>query len=291
MRACSQNYTTDCFILKLDIQWFFMAIDKTILRSVITKQLTKHRPHRHQQAPFLTREYWLQLLHTILFFDPTQHFTRIWDITDRDDLPPDKSLFHSPPWVWLPLGNLTSQLFANIYLHQMDLFVKHTLKIQHYGRYMDDFYLIDRDKSRLQECLLTLKQFLREQLHLTLHPKKIYLQHYTKWVQFCGAVIKPYRMYVKKKTLWRFRQKIRRLTPEDVTSYGQLKGVIGTINSYLGICLHVDAYKIRKKIVDWLPAFLSNKIIPKRHYTKVVPRTRKLRSAELKKWKDFIRLL
>lgn len=291
IRSCSQNYTADCFVLKLDIQWFFMAIDKNILRTIIEKQLTKHRQYRNQQAPFLTRAYGLQLIHTILFFDPTKHFTRLWLASDRDELPSDKSLFHSPPDIWLPLGNLTSQLFANIYLHQMDLFIKHTCTIKHYGRYMDDFYLIHHDLHYLQDCLRSIKSFLSDRLHLTLHPRKIYLQHYTKWVQFCGAIIKPYRTYVKKKTLGRFRQKINTLTPVDVATHEKLQKVICTINSYLGICQHVDSYKIRKKIVNSFPTFLSNKIIQKNHYTKVVPRTRKMRSAELKKYKDFFRLL
>lgn len=80
----------------------------------------------------------------------------------------------------MPLGNLTSQLFANIYLHQLDLFVKHNLKIKYYARYVDDFVLFHTDKNYLLDCHRQIKLFLHERLKMTLHPYKFYLQHYMR---------------------------------------------------------------------------------------------------------------
>ncbi|MBP7884660.1 RNA-directed DNA polymerase [Patescibacteria group bacterium] len=76
----------------------------------------------------------------------------------------------------MPLGNLTSQLFANIYLHRFDQFVKHTLGIRYYGRYVDDFVLVHASKDYLLSCLCQMRDFLSQDLHLTLHPHKIYCQ-------------------------------------------------------------------------------------------------------------------
>ena len=122
----------------------------------------------------------MKLLHTIIHHDLTKDYMLVGSPNNRQGLPPDKSLFHSPTGVGLPIGNLTSQLFANVYLHELDKFVKHTLKIRHYGRYMDDFVLIHTDKAYLQSCIQRISSFLSEKLHLTLHPNKIYLQHCSK---------------------------------------------------------------------------------------------------------------
>jgi len=282
IRSCSQNYQQDCHILKLDIKWYFMAIDKQILEKLLLKEIEKYKDDRNKQYPYLSYDYGKKLLKDIIYHDPTQDYARIWSIDDRSWLPPDKSLFHSPPWVWLPIGNLTSQLFANVYLHELDVYIKRTLKIRYYWRYMDDFVLVHPDKEYLQSCIKSIRNFLDKKLNLTLHPKKIYLQHYSKWVPFCGAVIKPYRTYIQKKTLWRWQQKINKITAKDVNSYEKLQKVIAMINSYLGMIKHHSSYKIRKKVLQWLPPFLANKIICKNEYTKIIPRTRRLRKAEIK---------
>ena len=262
-----------------------MSIDKKILQKLIYQEIEKQKNYRNLKHPYISYEYGKQLLGKIIDHDPTQDYTRIWSVQNRHWLPPDKSLFHSPSWVGLPIGNLTSQLFANVYLHELDEYVKRTLKVRHYGRYMDDFVLIHPNKEYLQSCIWTIRDFLTEKLHLTLHPKKIYLQHYTKWVPFCGAVIKPYRTYMQKKTLWRWQQKLHKITPKDVSNYEELQKVIAMINSYLWMIKHHSSYKIRKKILQWLPPFLANKLVYKNNYTKVVPRARRLRKVEIKSWK------
>jgi retron-type reverse transcriptase len=95
-------------------------------------------------------------------------------------LPDDKSLFHSPKDTGLAIGNLTSQLFANIYLDSLDKYIKYELGFKYYGRYVDDFIIIDTDKEKLLSVIPQIKHFLHDNLHLILHPKKIYFQHYKK---------------------------------------------------------------------------------------------------------------
>ena len=189
IRSCSQNYQQDCYILKLDIKWYFMAINKKILERLLLKEIEKYKDYWDNEYQYLPYIYGEKLLKDIIYHDPTQDYKRVWSIDNRSWLPPDKSLFNSSPWVWLPIGNLTSQLFANVYLHELDMYIKRVLKIHYYWRYMDDFVLVHPDKEYLQSCIISIRNFLSQELQLTLHPKKIYLQHYSKWVQFCGSVV------------------------------------------------------------------------------------------------------
>ena len=99
---------------------------------------------------------------------------------DWEGLPQTKSLFHAQPNCGLPIGNLTSQLFGNIYMNEFDHWVKRELNIKHYGRYVDDFVLIHESKDYLQSVIPKLSDFLLSTLQLTLHPDKIYLQHYSR---------------------------------------------------------------------------------------------------------------
>ncbi|MDR2190363.1 MAG: hypothetical protein LBP53_04155 [Candidatus Peribacteria bacterium] len=89
--------------------------------------------------------------------------------------------------------------------------MKHTLKLPYYGRYVDDFVIIHHDKAYLQSLIPQITLYLQSHLALTLHPRKIYLQHYSKGVLFLGTVIKPYRTYIRKRTLGYFYQKIQLL--------------------------------------------------------------------------------
>jgi len=108
-----------------------------------------------------------------------------------NNLPTNKSLFYSAYHCGLPIGNLISQIFANFYMNTLDHFVKSDLGVRFYGRYVDDCVLVHQDKAYLKLLAIKIKAFLSSHLKLTLHPRKTYLQHYTKGVKFLGAVLKP----------------------------------------------------------------------------------------------------
>ncbi len=127
IRRCSKNYTTDCYILKMDIQGFFMAIDKRILWAKLRNFINQYYHHAD-------KELLLELCYKTLANNPTKNCF-IKDARHHwRDLPPDKSLFHSAPFCGLPIGNLTSQIFANFYMNSFDHFIKHDLSLQYYGR-------------------------------------------------------------------------------------------------------------------------------------------------------------
>jgi hypothetical protein len=123
IKLCSHNYTRDCYILKLDIKGYFMSIDKDILARNVYSVLAKAPIERENKAP-LDREMIAYLLDKIIYNDPVRNCIIKGQPSDWDGLPPSKSLFHSAPNCGLPIGNLTSQLFNNVYLHPFDVYMK-----------------------------------------------------------------------------------------------------------------------------------------------------------------------
>ena len=245
IRQCSQNYTRDCYVLKLDIQGFFMAIDKRILWGKLRTLIQEH----YQEAD---KAILLSLCHKILNNNPTKNCFIKSNRALWDDLPPDKSLFHSAPFCGLPIGNLTSQIFANVYLNSLDHFIKHDLGIRYYGRYVDDSVLVHQSHAYLKAILPSIRHFLESKLKLTLHPRKQYLQHYSKGVHFLGAVIKPNHITSGKRTKGNFYDAIIRhntIVLERKPTREEQVAFLCSINSYLGIMKHYDTYRLRKKFL------------------------------------------
>jgi retron-type reverse transcriptase len=212
LRSCSQNYTQDCYILKLDIQGYFMAIHKDLLyHKLVTVLSTKSVALKSQG---IETDFLLALIHQVIYNDPTKNGIFKGRKSDYNGLPQTKSLFFAPPDCGLPIGNLTSQLFSNVYLNDFDKYVKQDLSIKYYGRYVDDFVLVHSDLKYLKSLIPQFASYLSDCLHLQLHPKKIYLQHYSKGVLFVGSMIKPYRCYLRKRTLGYWYQKIQMLNQE-----------------------------------------------------------------------------
>jgi hypothetical protein len=210
------------------------------------------------------KELLIELSHKIIFNDPARHCIIKGKKSDWDGLPKNKSLFHSPRNCGLPIGNLTSQVFANFYLNGFDHFMEKQIGSGSYARYVDDFMVIHKDKDFLLELIRKINCHLSEKCGLTLHPKKIYLQHATKGVKFLGAIIKRKRTYVANKTkgnmyeaIQKYNELIRQkdLTPETISRFQC------TMNSYLGMIRHFKTYRLREKMVtgtmshDWFQYF------------------------------------
>ena len=166
-----------------------------------------------------TRTLWVLKLDVRKFFDSVDHDILLDILGKRTSDDRLMALFRdiiesfSPG---LPLGNLTSQLFSNVYLDKLDQFVKHELKITGYIRYADDFILIHPDKGLLIDCLEKIKVFLRERLHLDVHPKKIVLKTYTGGIDYLGYVCFPHHRVLRTKTK---RRMFKRVNEKNFTSY------------------------------------------------------------------------
>ena len=191
------------------------------------------------------------LLKLIIYNNPTENCIIKGNKSDWDKLPKEKSLFYAPENKGLPIGNLTSQIFANLYLSAFDHFIKEHLGFKYYGRYVDDFFIIDQDKEKLINAIPIIREELKK-IEVTLHPKKVYLQHYTKGVKFVGHVIKPNRIYIGNRTKGNFYETINReakIFKKEAISKNELEHFVSSINSYLGFMKNYATFNIRKKML------------------------------------------
>lgn len=129
----------------------------------------------------------------------------------------------------MPIGNLTSQLFANIYMSEFDQFVKHQLKVKNYVRYTDDFVIVSENKKYLEGLIPIIETFLDNRLKLSLHPNKVSLRKYKQGIDFLGYVILPYHIAIRTKTK---RRIIRKLNKEN-------------LSSYMGVLSHANSFKLK----------------------------------------------
>jgi hypothetical protein len=141
-------------------------------------------------------------------------------------VPPHKRLLNAPADTGLPIGNLSSQFFANVLLNVLDQHVLHQVGCRHYGRYVDDFYLLGHDGSRLHAALQHLTAWLPSRLHCRLNPRKTILQPVDRGIDFVGHVVKPWRRTTRPRTLARALARIETMPRADVFTAG---------NSYLGL--------------------------------------------------------
>lgn len=197
-RKASRNYTASCWALKCDIRKFFDSID--------------HQTLKQQLANKISDEKLSWLLRVVIDSFSTQFGKGI------------------------PLGNLTSQLFANIYLDPLDKFVKHKLKHTCYLRYADDFILLSNDKDELLDKLTLIQKFLKKQLLLDLHPHKIHSRKLEWGIDFVGYVALPHYCLPRRKTTDRIVDKIKSQANNHQRRYECLV-------SYLGYLKHSASRK------------------------------------------------
>ncbi|OGY41832.1 MAG: hypothetical protein A2Y82_00675 [Candidatus Buchananbacteria bacterium RBG_13_36_9] len=204
----SKNDTRTCWILKGDIRKYFASIDQSILVNMIAKYILDKQV--------------VDLLNEVIF-----------------------SFNSGTIGKGIPLGNLTSQIFANIYLNELDQYLKHGLKVENYIRYADDFVILSEDKKYLVSLIPQIKRFLQESLKLELHPDKVFIKTLCSGVDFLGWVhfidhrvlrtISKKRMYYK-------------------ISHNHCNE---SLQSYLGLLKHGNAIKLKQKLLAY---YNGNKI-------------------------------
>ena len=264
IRRCSQNYTRECYILKLDIRGYFMHINRRRLLQICLSTLDRMQHHRitkeaaesfgvspsKRWKDVLDMDFMRWLTEVIVMLDPKTSCERAMPISAWDGLDPAKSLFCTADGCGLPIGNLTSQLFSNVYLNILDQFCKRVLHCRHYGRYVDDFFIVSCDRRWLLSLVPRIREFLKEELGLDLHMGKVRISRASQGVEFLGAYIKPYRIYLSNDTLERIRQHLKELDFSDPDK------VQKTVNSYLGIMSHTASYHLRRELF-FRPEFLT----------------------------------
>jgi RNA-directed DNA polymerase len=212
VRSVTQNWSHPAHYLKLDLSNFFVAIKK--------------QPLAEQIAKLVTEPFWRDLASTILFHDPRTDVELRGSASRLALVPPHKSLFNAPADTGLPIGNLSSQFFANIYLDALDQFCKHQIKARHYVRYVDDFVILHESPQWLNEALKRITEFLPARLGAHLNPKKTILQPVERGIDFVGQLIKPWRRTTRKRTMKAATRRLRQMPAAEVFAAG---------NSYLGL--------------------------------------------------------
>ena len=211
----SKNNTKTCWIFKCDIRKFFANIDHDILMDILYE--------------YISDKSVLWLLENII---NSFHSTRIG--------------------VGLPLGNLTSQLFVNIYMNKFDQFAKHKLKAKYYIRYADDFIFLSDIKRQLENMIPTVEKFLHEKLKLQLHPDKVFIKTLLSGVDFLGMVNFSNHRILRTKTKRRMLRKISQKREALKNGLIDENHFNASLQSYLGTLRHCKGYKIQKEIGDLL---------------------------------------
>lgn len=196
----SENHTKTAWVLKCDIKQFFASVDHFILKSVLTSYI------------------------------PDKDI--LWLLSQIIDS------FETREGVGLPLGNLTSQLFVNIYMNQLDQFMKHKVKAKYYIRYTDDFVIFSQNQQWLQDLIPVIRTFLITQMKLRLHPKKVSIDTIASGVDFLGWVHFPDHRVMRTVT----KRKMLKKMNKDSKSQ--------RVQSYLGLLSHGNELQLQKKITD-----------------------------------------
>ncbi len=253
IRSESRAFTRPCYVLKLDIKGYFMHINRQTLSDIACRKIKKLAEHKVSKTGFekwkdvIDIEFCLYLTKLISETDPLKKCIVIGDETEWDNLPKDKSLFYSPPGIGLPIGNLTSQLFSNVYLGEFDEYMKRQLHCKHYGRYVDDAYVVSSDRKCLTELIPLTASFLNEKLGLELHMGKVKIFSAYDGVEFLGAFLKPHTSYISKNTLARMKVKVRKMW-HDMLVTGDCEKFLCQLASFNGVLGHFDSWNIRKTL-------------------------------------------
>ncbi len=234
-RSLTRNWTRPAHVMKIDVANFFNSIDRLTLLDIVM---------RDAYSP------WLEgLIRQVILHDPRPDAIKRSSRLLFQQVPDHKSLMRAPPFIGLPIGNLTSQFFANVYMNELDQFAKHKLRIRHYGRYVDDVIMMHEDPAVLRLWCTKIDEFLQSRLGLRLHPNKVSLNKAAAGFDFIGFIIKPGRTYIRRSTVHNCKQVIRRwerkgspLDPASLTRLSQ------SLTSYLAMLRRANTYGQRKAI-------------------------------------------
>lgn len=192
-----KNIWGEYYILKMDIKKYFENIHKDILYEILQRKI------KDKKILWLTKEI----------------------------------IYSNNGKTGLPIGNYTSQMYANIYLNELDQYVKHNLKCKYYFRYMDDGIILLKTKEKAKEILEAIQKFLKEKLKLELNQKTQIFKN-KQGVNFCGYKINEYRLKIRDKGKRRLKKKIKSLK-EKVA-----KGEITSKEAKLYLAGHLGYIKI-----------------------------------------------
>ncbi|KGK88052.1 reverse transcriptase domain-containing protein [Clostridium sp. HMP27] len=215
------------YYLKLDISKYYYRVDHNILINILDQKI---------KGKDL-----LDLLKGIINFNEVPFGLKLkGDINNPDDRLYDRGM---------PIGNLTSQMFANLYLNELDQLCKRKLRIKHYIRYMDDVVILSEDKKLLQEYKSIIEEFLNTKLNLHLNNKTA-IRPISLGVEFVGFRIWPTHIKMRKSTSLKMKRRLKYVKKQYEQNKLPFEKVNATVQSYMGIMKHCNSFCLQKKIFD-----------------------------------------
>jgi hypothetical protein len=142
----------------------------------------------------------------------------------------------------LPIGNLTSQLLSNVYLNEFDQYMKRVLHCRHYGRYVDDSFVVSADRQWLLSLVPQIRTFLKDRLHLELHMGKLHITRTSQGAEFLGGYVKPHTTYISSESLQRMKASVDDINPHHPQQ------TWASVCSFLGVLSHYNSYNIRAQL-------------------------------------------
>ncbi|MBI2109660.1 group II intron reverse transcriptase domain-containing protein, partial [Candidatus Woesearchaeota archaeon] len=208
-RKVTSNFKNKAYCLKADIKHYFDNVDHKVLISIIRRKIKDDKI------------VWL-----------------IWQILENfDSKLKDKGM---------PLGNLTSQFFANVYLNELDQFVKHKLKAKYYLRYVDDFVILHENLEVLEQYKTEINQFLNTPLNLELHKTKTRIKSLIRGVTFLGFRIFYHYKLLRKSNKRKMNKKLLLLKEQFDKKLINSDKVYEIIFGWISYAKHANTYKLRK---------------------------------------------
>lgn len=267
----SEGYTRDCWVIKFDLMSFFMSIDKRRLYDELVDLI--RREYHEDDKDIL-----LYLVRILTFNLPSEHWVRRCPRSMWGLLPKGKSIEDVPWFLSLAIGNLLSQTDANFYNAPFMAWLR-TIGFDP-TNYVDDFAEVTTDKDTTHSRLPIVRDYLKNERGLTMHPRKYSEQHYSKGMKFLGGVVKYGRIYINNRTVSRLTQKVHFYNTNYTTRRQQIRHVehfVAIINSYFGLMIHFVTYNIRKRVADDVAAHWGGVLYfdPQNSKATVVPRYRK----------------
>lgn len=257
-KKATKNYKKEAQYLQLDVSGFFMAIDHAILYSLLEKLVLKQNKSYQWKADIL----WLAKI--IIYHKPTQNYLVKGNRRLLAGIPPRKSLFHSPAGKGLPIGNYSSQFFANLYLNELDQFVKREIGCRYYLRFVDDFILLDKDPRKLVAWRDRINDFLEEILELKISFNKQKIQPLEAGIDFLGYFTRPRSILARQIVVGRLKSKLRAF--DKMEKRPEPKKVLSAANSYYGHFNHAYSFCLRKNIYENFLGDFKEQFEPKLDY-------------------------
>ena len=286
IKDVTYSYGQDGYLFRGDLVGFFMSLPKQRM----CNQLIEFAQSQYH-GDFKNTLLWL--IETVVMHRPEQNCMFNSDPKDWVGLAHNKSLFRTGKGKGAPIGNLTTQLFANFYMADFDAYMMDRVKElrakgirAEYHRFVDDFIFVCSDKKALQ-WLIRAAEIKIKSMDLNMHKDKRYIQPTSHGVMFVGTYIKNGRLYLSNRTIGRFRDKVIEIEryvqrpPAEITSADR-DHILATLNSYLGFCKGRQTYRIRRRIMK--PLIFSEDF---KRYFKI---NRYVTKVTLKKrWKTIIK--